>query len=154
MVTSILNQAVSDELIMRNPALSIPATRSVKREIDPSSRKEADALIAKLYESTGGLQVIYAAFFEFSFYTVMRPGEAMALRWSEVDTSKKSARVCRIRIDGKIKERTKTNKSREVLLNDRALHTLDKARPLTAARSDYVFAPEGNADPLVSQDPE
>ncbi|MEA9994281.1 MULTISPECIES: tyrosine-type recombinase/integrase [unclassified Pseudomonas] len=145
-ITSIFNQAVSDELIMRNPALSIPATRSVKRELDPFSRDEADALIAKLYESTGGMQVIYAAFFEFSFYTGMRPGEAMALRWSEVDTSKRSARVCRIRIYGKIKERTKTKKSREVLLNDQALHALDKARPLTAARSDYVFAPEGNGD--------
>lgn len=144
LVTSILAQAVSDELIMRNPALSIPATRSVKRELDPFSREEADALIAKLYESTSGLQTIYAAFFEFSFYTGMRPGEAMALRWSEVDTRKRSARVCRIRIYGKIQERTKTKKSREVLLNDRALHALDKARPLTQARSDYVFAPDGS----------
>lgn len=146
MVTSIFNQAVSDELILRNPALSIPATRNVKRELDPFSREEADALIAKLYETTSGLQAIYAAFFEFSFYTGMRPGEAMALRWSEVDTRKRTARVCRIRIYGEIKERTKTKKAREVLLNDRALHALDKARPLTAARSDYVFAPEGNGD--------
>ncbi|MGV6396924.1 tyrosine-type recombinase/integrase [Pseudomonas caspiana] len=146
LVTSILNQAVSDELIMRNPALSIPATRSVKRELDPFSREEADALISQLYESTSGLQSIYAAFFEFSFYTGMRPGEAMALRWSEVDTRKRTARVCRIRIYGKIQERTKTKKSREVLLNDRALHALDKARPLTEMRSEYVFAPEGNGD--------
>jgi integrase len=29
-------------------------------------------------------------------------------------------------------------------LNDPALLALDKARPLTAARSDYVFAPEGS----------
>lgn len=36
------------------------------------------------------------------------------------------------------KERTKTKVSREVLLNDRALQALEKARPLTAARSDYV----------------
>ena len=144
LVTSILAQAVSDELIMRNPALSIPATRSVKRELDPFSREEADALIAKLYKSTSGLQAIYAAFFEFSFYTGMRPGEAMALRWSEVDTSKRTARVCRIRIYGKIQERTKTKKSREVLLNDRALHAIEKARPLTEMRSDYVFAPEGS----------
>ncbi len=76
----------------------------------------------------------------------MRPGEAMALRWSEVDTRKRSARVCRLRIYGKIQERTKTKVVREVLLNDRALHALDKARPLTELRSDYVFAPEGNGD--------
>ena len=85
-------------------------------------------------------------FFEFSFYTGMRPGEAMALRWSEVDTRSRRAKVCRIRLYGKIKERTKTKVSREVLLNDRALQALEKARLLTAARSDYVFAPEGSGE--------
>lgn len=143
LVTSLFNQAVSDELILRNPAKSIPATRVQKREIDPFSREEADALIDKLYEVTSGLQAIHACFFEFSFYTGMRPGEAMALRWSEVDTRARRAKVCRIRLYGEIKERTKTKVSREVLLNDRALKALEKARLLTAARSDYVFAPEG-----------
>lgn len=133
LVTSIFSQAVKDELIMRNPALSIPPSRVVKREIDPFTREEADLMIDKLYEVTGGLQSIYAAFFEFSFYTGMRPGEAMALRWEEIDTRKKTARVCRIRIYGEIKERTKTKTVREVLLNDRALQALDKARPLTMA---------------------
>ena len=146
LVTSLFNQAISDELIQRNPARSIPATRVVKRELDPFSRAEADAVIAKLYEVTSGLQAIYACFFEFSFYTGMRPGEAMALRWSEVDTRNRTARVCRIRLYGKIQERTKTKTSREVLLNDQALQALEKARPLTAARSDYVFAPEGSGD--------
>ena len=146
LVTSLFNQAVSDELIQRNPARSVPATRVVKRELDPFSRAEADAVIAKLYEVTSGLQAIYACFFEFSFYTGMRPGEAMALRWSEVDTRNRTARVCRIRLYGKIQERTKTKTSREVLLNDQALQALEKARLLTAARSDYVFAPEGSGD--------
>ena len=146
LVTSLFNQAVSDELITRNPARSIPATRVVKRELDPFSRLEADEVISKLYEVTSGLQTIYACFFEFSFYTGMRPGEAMALRWSEVDTRNRTARVCRIRLYGKIQERTKTKTSREVLLNDQALQALEKARLLTAARSDYVFAPEGSGD--------
>ena len=146
LVTSLFNQAVSDELITRNPARSIPATRVVKRELDPFSRLEADEVISKLYEVTSGLQTIYACFFEFSFYTGMRPGEAMALRWSEVDTRNRTARVCRIWLYGKIQERTKTKSSREVLLNDRALQALEKARLLTAARSDYVFAPEGSGE--------
>lgn len=146
LVTSLFTQAVNDELIQRNPARSIPATRVVKRDLDPFSREEADAVIAKLYELTSGLQTIYACFFEFSFYTGMRPGEAMALRWSEIDTRNRAARVCRIRIYGKIQERTKTKTSREVLLNDRALQAIEKARLLTAARSDYVFAPEGSGE--------
>lgn len=146
LVTTIFTQAVRDELITRNPASSIPPTRVTKRDLDPFTRSEADLMISKLYELTSGLQQIYAAFFEFSFYTGMRPGEAMALRWAEVDMRKKTARVCRIRIYGKIQERTKTKTSREVLLNDRAIKALEKAKPLTAARSDYVFAPEGSGD--------
>lgn len=146
LVTTIFTQAVRDELITRNPASSIPPTRVTKRDLDPFTRPEADLMIAKLYELTSGLQQIYAIFFEFSFYTGMRPGEAMALRWAEVDMRKRTARVCRIRIYGKIQERTKTKTSREVLLNDRAIKALEKARPLTAARSDYVFAPEGSGD--------
>lgn len=146
LMTTIFTQAVRDELIHRNPASSIPPTRVTKREIDPFARAEADLIIAKLYELTSGLQQIYAIFFEFSFYTGMRPGEAMALRWEEIDMRKKTAKVCRIRIYGKIQERTKTKRSREVLLNDRAIKALEKARPLTAARSDYVFAPEGSGD--------
>lgn len=146
LVTTIFTQAVRDELITRNPASSIPPTRVTKRDLDPFTRPEADLMISKLYELTSGLQQIYAIFFEFSFYTGMRPGEAMALRWAEVDMRKRTARVCRIRIYGKIQERTKTKTSREVLLNDRAIKALEKARPLTAARSDYVFAPEGSGD--------
>jgi integrase len=146
LIVSIFKQAVTEELILRNPTVSIPVTRVTKRELDPFTRAEADLLIAKLYEVTSGLQTVYAAFFEFSFYTGMRPGEAMALRWSEIDKRKRTARVCRLRIYGEIKERTKTKVVREVLLNDRALQALEKARPLTEARSDYVFAPEGTGD--------
>jgi integrase len=67
----------------------------------------------------------------------------MALRWGEVDDRKRSVNVCPIMIRGEIQERTKTKTTRKVLLNDRALYALEKARPLTAARSDYVFAPKG-----------
>ena len=90
----------------------------------------------------------FEAIFLFVLFTAtqLRPGEAMALRWSEVDTRNRTARVCRIRLYGKIQERTKTKTSREVLLNDQALQALEKARLLTAARSDYVFAPEGSGD--------
>ncbi|WP_440466936.1 tyrosine-type recombinase/integrase [Pseudomonas sp. YH-1] len=138
--------ALKEELVQRDPTLSIPKARVPKREIDPLTREEADAIIDKLYVLATGLQRIYACLFEFLFYTGMRPGEAMALRWEEVDTRSRKARVCRIQQRGKIYERTKTKTVREVLLNDRALHALEQARPLTAARSDYVFAPSLKAE--------
>lgn len=146
LLMTIFDQALADEIIARNPVLSIPGAKVPKREIDPFTMEEANLLIGKLYEVTSGLQQIYACYFEFCFYTGMRPGEVLALRWSEVDERTKSVNVCRIMIKGVIKERTKTKATRKVLLNDRALHALEKARPLTAARSDYVFAPNGTGD--------
>ncbi|MBA6090289.1 tyrosine-type recombinase/integrase [Pseudomonas monteilii] len=146
LLVSIFQQAVTDELIVRNPALSIPGAKVPKREVDPFTKEEADSIIAHLYETTSGLTAIYAAYFEFCFYTGMRPGEVMALRWSEIDRRGKTANVCRIQIRGVIQDRTKTKRGRKVLLNDRALHALEKARPLTEARSDYVFAPSGTGD--------
>ena len=146
LLVSIFDQALADELITRNPALSIPDAKVPKRPVDPFSRTEADLIIAKLYEITGGMTTIYAAFFEFCFYTGMRPGEVMALQWGEIDKRERAANVCRIQIRGKIVERTKTKTVRKVLLNDRALHALEKARPLNEARSDYVFAPDGTGE--------
>lgn len=145
-VRALFKLALREELIERDPTLSIPNARVPKREIDPFTREEADTIIDKLYELATGLQRIYACLFEFLFYTGMRPGEAMALRWDEVDTRARKAKVCRIQQRGKIFERTKTKTVREVLLNDRALHALEQARPLTAARSDYVFAPSLTAE--------
>ncbi|WP_256327106.1 tyrosine-type recombinase/integrase [Pseudomonas cichorii] len=146
LLVSIFQQAIVDELITRNPALSIPGAKVPKRDVDPFTKTEADLIIAHLYKTTSGLTAIYAAYFEFCFYTGMRPGEVMALRWSEIDKRKKTVNVCRIQIRGVIQERTKTKKPRYVLLNDRALHALEKARPLTEARSDYVFAPSGTGE--------
>ncbi|MWV13896.1 tyrosine-type recombinase/integrase [Pseudomonas sp. R-28-1W-6] len=68
----------------------------------------------------------------------MRPGEMMALRWEEIDFQGKSAHVCRLQVDGVIHDRVKTKNNLHVLLNDRALH---EAKPLTMARSGFVFAP-------------
>ncbi|QHF02409.1 tyrosine-type recombinase/integrase [Pseudomonas asturiensis] len=146
LLVSIFQQAVADELIIRNPALSIPGAKVPKREVDPFTKEEGDLIIAQLYRVTSGMTLVYAAYFEFCFYTGMRPGEVMALRWSEIDRLGKTANVCRIQIRGVIQERTKTKKNRKVLLNDRALHALEKARPLTEARSDYVFAPSGTGE--------
>lgn len=132
LVTGLLAQAVKDELILRSPANSILPTRVVKREIDPFSREEADDLIANLYKVASGLQSIHACFLSIQECVLTR-------RWPRAGTRlirSKRAKVCRIRLYGKIKERTKTKVSRKVLLNEQALQALEKARPLTAARSD------------------
>ncbi|MHC8358486.1 site-specific integrase [Pseudomonas sp. LB3P81] len=97
---------------------------------------------------------LYAAYFEFAFYTGMRPGEIAALRWDEVDTEGRVANVCRIVADYKIEERTKTRETRRVMLNSRALNAIVVTRSVAALRakqsrrqhkqSPYVFPPTKN----------
>ncbi|MDT4836919.1 putative defective protein IntQ [compost metagenome] len=140
-MASVMESAVQDGLIDRNPVKSIARPRTQKKVVDPFTREEAEAIIDRLYQKLAGLTRIYACYFEFAFYSGLRPGEQMALRWEEVDFKARSVHVCRIVVKGAVKERVKTKDERHVLLNERALHALREARALTQARSAYVFAP-------------
>lgn len=140
-LSSVFKSAVADGLIARNPMASITRPKLQKKVVDPLTREEAEQVIAHLYQNLKGLVRVYACFFEFAFFTGMRPGEIMALRWNEVDMGAKSAHVCRVLVKGKIEERVKTKHNRHVLLNRQALNALREAMPLTKARSPYVFAP-------------
>jgi integrase len=151
---TLLTAAVHDGLIDRNPVANIERPKRPKKEIDPFSRVEAELIIQHLYRTSTRFTRIYAAYFEFAFYTGMRPQEIMALRWDEIDTRKKSALVKRVVAQRVIHERTKTAEIRYVLLNERALHALSAAREVAAdrevrhernalrhAESPYVFPP-------------
>ncbi|MHB0763822.1 tyrosine-type recombinase/integrase [Stutzerimonas sp. NM35] len=134
-LSTILESAADDRLITENPikALDIPERTTAK--IDPFTLDEADRIIERLYATTHWPSQIYAAFFEFAFYTGMRPGEIAALRWEEVDLNKRAVHVCRAVAKGEVVERTKTKKDRYVLLNDRAIHALEFAKQYAERRA-------------------
>lgn len=154
-IKAMFRAAVYDEVVDRNPAASIQLPQKSKKQIDPFTVEEADALIAWMYENFSRQSQIFAAFYEFAFYTGMRTGEVMALRWDEVDMGKRTAHVCRIVVEHKVVERTKTKYTRTVMLNSRALGALEKAREIASARasqkrrvstvSPYVFQPSGSS---------
>lgn len=134
-LSTILESAVSDRLLAENPiqALDIPTRTEAK--VDPFTQDEADRIIARLYETEHWPSQIYAAFFEFAFYTGMRLGEIAALRWEEVDLKRRTVHVCRSVAKKKVVERTKTKKDRFVLLNDRAVHALFFAKQYAERRA-------------------
>lgn len=138
---SVLRAAVKDELIPRNPVDSIELPKKAKKTVDPFTKEEADRIIAWLYENLKWQSKVYAAYFEFAFYTGMRPSEIAALRWDEVDVESRTAHVCRVVASGEVAERTKTGRARMVLLNTRALHAIEQAREIAAhrAKRDLAF---------------
>lgn len=154
-VSGVFKTAVKDELISRNPMVSIELPKRVAKIIDPFEPEEAERIIAHLYMDLTGAMRIYAAYFEFAFFSGMRPGEIYALRWDELDLTKRFAHVCRTVASGKIAERTKTRVSRLVMLNSRALHALEVAREVRTFRarqrrmfpdSPFVFPPAKNSE--------
>lgn len=131
---TIFSSAVSDGLMEKHPMKDLELPKKTKKKVDPFTKEEADQIIKQLYADEDRYAQIYGAFFEFAFYTGIRLGEIMALRWTEIDFEKKTAFICRVVAEGKIVERTKTNQTRYVLLNDRAIHALQFAKKYAAFR--------------------
>ncbi|WP_122552768.1 tyrosine-type recombinase/integrase [Pseudomonas viridiflava] len=155
---AMLNSAVIDGILQRNPVDSLELPSKQSKGPDPFTVQEADTIIESLYNSLTGSLSVYAAYFEFAFYTGMRPGEIAALRWDEVDMDKRLAHVCRIVVDGVIEERTKTKAGRTVMLNSRALNALQMAKRVADLRrtqkrihqnSPYVFPPTRTSEYLA-----
>jgi len=154
-IKALFRAAVLDEVVERNPTTSIQLPAKAKKQIEPFSVEEADAIIEWMNSNFSKRLQIFAAFYEFAFYTGMRTGEIMAMRWDEVDLDKKTAHVCRIVVDHKLVERTKTKYTRTVMLNSRALAALQKAKAIAEDRdrhkrrvstpSPFVFQPLGGS---------
>lgn len=155
-------QAVFDEAVDRSPAEAIQLPQKNRKAVEPFSVEEAEVLLEWMRSNLSRCNQIYTAFFEFAFFTGMRTGEIMALRWDEIDLEKKTAFICRIVVEKQVIERTKTKYTRTVMLNARALEALSKAREIAEDRatqkrrvstsSPYVFQPSGSSPHMLSPD--
>jgi len=151
-LSSLMGAAVMDEYMSRNPCLSIPRGKQPKRQVDPFEREEAERIIADLYEHLTGKTRIYAAYFEFAFFTGMRPGEQRALKWTEVNEEARRAHICRGVVKGVLRERVKTKTGRDVLLNDRAMNAIRVARSLSEDGEEFVFPPTEGFSKFIKSD--
>ncbi|MCY1399787.1 putative defective protein IntQ [compost metagenome] len=152
---TVLRSAMADGLIQKNPVEPIELPRRTRKEVDPFTQAEADKIIEAMYAKPHWPSSIYAALYEFMFYSGLRIAEALALQWEAVDLERKHVRVFRVVALGEVEERTKTNKERTVLLNQRAIHALEFARAYAERRKNgkgkikvtpFVFPPSKNAE--------
>jgi len=84
---AILDAAVRDGLLARNPVAAVKRPKVTAGEASYLSPAEVAALLEAAEPSR------YAAVFEFLVNTGLRRGEALALRWSDVDITNRLARV-------------------------------------------------------------
>ena len=132
----IFDLAFRDGVIQRNPTDNI-TNGKVQREIpDPFTLEEVNCILDYM-RKTYDPQV--SNYFEFAFFTGARPEEIIALKWTEIDFTKKTARIKRVRTAKVDRESTKTKKIRDLELNSRAINALTNQKPHTFLNSDYVF---------------
>lgn len=144
---SILDAAVRDEALARNPAAAVSRPKVSRREAAYLSSAQVRTLLAAAAASR------YCAVFELLANTGLRRGEALALTWGDVDFDKKLIRVrgTLARVGGElVVTEPKTQKSRRVLhlspVSERVLRAVrlrqmeDRLRAGSVwVQTDYVF---------------
>ncbi|ADD67402.1 integrase family protein [Denitrovibrio acetiphilus DSM 12809] len=101
---SIFESAVRDDLLSKNPCKHVKKPRVQTEKVDPFSIEEVSMILDWMRQHHPHMTIIFAL----GFYTGMRVGEAIALKWSDIDFKHHKIIVQRTITKNRIKESTKT----------------------------------------------
>lgn len=132
----VFDYGVADRIIKESPAATIKTLRVQKPVPDPYWVNEAEAVIAGIRKDWGEDDADY---FEFAFFSGLRPSEQIALDWPSSDLQSGAVRVDKARVMGQDKGTTKTSVVRDVELCPRALAVLRRRFAKTGVRGKNVF---------------
>jgi len=136
---AIIDQALSDEIIEKNPLTHIKLSKLLNKEtsqsehtIDPFTIKEIDAILKSADNHLKNL-------FQFAFYTGLRTSELIGLEWGDIDWGAGLVTVSRAVVCKQVKTtKTKAGK-REVLLLPPALAALKAQKLVTFLQGKRIF---------------
>ena len=118
----------------KTPVDGVKNMRWQKKPPDPLSIEERDKILERLRKQ---YDIRVYAYFLFMFYSGMRPEEAIALRWGDVDFNSRQVLVQRVRtFMGSEWEETKTFRERLVDLVPQAMAALQVMKPFTMMKRD------------------
>ena len=137
----ILDLALEDEVIDLNPFVRVRLPKLREVEILPFTMKEAEMIL----DNTEGWFKHYLAI---AFYTGMRTGEIIGLKWEDIDWNEQTILVRRSRIRGEI-DTTKTGKSRIVPLFDALLPYLKERYRDNGLRHGFLFEDASDASAVA-----
>ncbi len=132
---AMMRDARIDGLIEKDAFANLKWPRISQPKPDPFMDEERDKTLAYFHEKNR----FYHPFVFTQFWTGMRPSEALALRWGDVDLKAGRASITKSRYYGS-ENATKTSGSeRDVVLLPMVVELLRATKPLHATESDYVF---------------
>ena len=129
----IFNDAIRDEIIVKNPLKLIKKPKIIPvREISPFSINEIDTILSNLKDN---IKLFYAI----GFYTGMRTGEIIALKWSDIDLDNNTMSISRAKRRG-IESKPKTEASiRTIDIIDVLIPYIKNHQKFRLDDSDYLF---------------
>lgn len=137
---SVLREAVAlavlDRMLTDNPVANIPSAAWQRLPVDPFTANEVEAILAEMRARYPAQVANYTAA---KFFTGMRTGESFGLRWPSVDLASGHIVVRESIVSGQEKASTKTNTTRTVLLNSRALEAIKAQKAHTFMAGGHVF---------------
>lgn len=131
----VFDLAVADRAIAGNPSRAIDFRKVQQEAPDPFTLEEVDRILPAL-ERRWGPEV--ADYYEFAFFTGLRPSEQIELHWSDVDLAGGIARIHRGRVR-QVARQTKTYVGRDIELQGRARAVLERQRARTQLAGAHVF---------------
>lgn len=139
---AVLDRALNDDIIDRNPLDKIKVSKLVSRdqartdyEVDPFTEDEIKAVLEIALEYDPRIRNLL----RFAFYSGLRTSELFGLMWGDVDWHHMVVRVQRAVVERKVKE-TKTKAGiRDVILLPSALNALKDQKQYSFVGGEYVF---------------
>ncbi|MDR0453640.1 MAG: site-specific integrase [Deferribacteraceae bacterium] len=146
MLSNVFKYAHDDGIIESNPTKNIQLPKVKIEEPDPFTHDE----ILKILDYMDKHHPKMTAFFAIGFYSGMRTGEIMALKWANFDFNKHKILVDATHTANKIKDSTKTGKARYVDIIPNLDKYIQKHKEHTFLQNSYLFINQ-YGDPFISQ---
>lgn len=129
----IFQEAIYDEEIDKNPFIHIRRVKIHSAPALPLSKSEVQILL----ESATGW---FKNFLAMAFFTGMRTGEMLGLRWSDIDWEQREILIQRTRGDGGVETTPKTaNSLRIIPIFDELYQHLKNQYELTSEYESYIY---------------
>ncbi|MCG8060572.1 MAG: site-specific integrase [Candidatus Thiodiazotropha endolucinida] len=149
---AVLDQALNDDIIDRNPLDKIKVSKLVSRKqaktdyiVDPFSEDEIKAVLAAATEYDPRIRNLL----QFAFYSGLRTSELFGLKWGDIDRRKGIVRVQRAVVERKLKETKTKAGTRDVILLPAALEALKDQKQYSYVGGEFVFVRLRQRGPLV-----
>jgi integrase len=132
---SVLQAGVADDILEKNSAEYVDKPEIGSEKIDPFEKGEVEQILKWTKKNYPHITVLYAI----GFYTGMRIGEVLALKWSDIDFNKHTILVQRTMTANKLKDSTKTSAYRIIDIIPELDEYLEAHKKYTYMKSDWVI---------------